>query len=59
MDIGSLIPGVPAGVTYAIIGIAVLILLFHGVTMVKGLARMVSNIGKPKPKPVNVGTILK
>ena len=59
MDIGSLIPGVPAGVTYAIIGIAVIILLFHGITMVKGLASMVSNIGKPKPKPVTVGAILK
>lgn len=59
MGLGNLIPGVPAGITYALLGLAVLVVLFHGITTVKGFARMISNVGKPKPKPVNVGTILK
>jgi hypothetical protein len=59
MEIGNLIPGVPAGVSYAVVCIAVIILVLHGITMFKGIAGVVSNIGKPKPKPVNVSTILK
>lgn len=58
MSLGNLIPGVPAGVSYAIVGTAVLILLLHGVKTVQSFAKMIANFGKSKPKPVNIGTIL-
>ena len=54
----TLIPGVPAGVSWAVVGIAVVLLLLHGLTTVKGIVAAISKVGKPKPKPVTVGSIL-
>ena len=58
MQIGSLIPGLPAGVNWAIVGLAVVIVLLHGVDTIKGLVSMVRNFGKPKPRQTSVNDIL-
>ena len=58
MGIANLIPGAPAGVNWAIVALAVIILLLHGLTVIKGFVKWASNVGKPRPKVVSVGSIL-
>jgi hypothetical protein len=51
--------GVPSGVSYALVGFAVIVVLLQGWGMIKALISLIGSIGKPKPKNVTVSSIMK
>ena len=56
----TLITGIPTGVSYAVVALAVMVLLLHAAGTIRGLVSFVQGIVHPRkrPKPQSVASIL-